>query len=86
MKEFLKRVGRGILRFFTVFWYVWLAAIVGVIVSLITKNTNVGTITFFSIIAAFIAFIWLRQVWWWITKTGDYSIQKKDEEDSNTEG
>ena len=85
MKEFLKRVGKGILRFFVAMWIIWLAVIVGVIVGLITKNTNLGIVIGFGVVTTFAIFLWLRQVWWWITKTGDFKIPKENE-GNDTEG
>ncbi len=52
-------------------WYAILAAIIGTIVGIIW-DFNTGFFTFFGICIAFVLFIWVRQLWWWITKTGDY--------------
>lgn len=80
MKEFLKRIGRGLLRFLSAARIFIVAAIIGCIIWLITKNLNIGILTGFGIVAAFAIFLWLRQAWWWIMKKGDY------EKNNNTEG
>jgi len=47
------------------------AAIIGVIVGLIWGGIA-GFFTFFGIGVAFTLYIMGRQLWWWITRTGDY--------------
>lgn len=47
------------------------ALIIGIIAGLIW-NGLVGFFTFFGIGLTFVGFIMLRQLWWWIRKTGDY--------------
>ena len=63
-------------------WFVqhWLVAIItiSVIVTIVTficgvENFHiVGMLTFMGLGGLVILFTWLRQLWWWITSTGDY--------------
>jgi len=64
-------------RFFFGTYYIWIALVVAVIVGLIW-GTQAGVFTGFGIVAAVILYVFGRQAWWWITKTGDY--KKRDEE------
>jgi len=61
----------GIKRFFFSLWYLWLALIIGVVSGLIFGGMA-GVWTFFGIIIAVIAYIFGRQIWWFISGTGDY--------------
>lgn len=54
-----------------------IAAVIGVIAGLIWGGI-VGFFTFFGLGVAFVLYIMGRQLWWWITKTGDY--EKNDTE------
>jgi hypothetical protein len=55
------------------------ALIIGIIVGLIW-NGIAGFFTFFGIGVAFVLFIMGRQLWWWITKTGDYKDETENKE------
>lgn len=69
------------------FFQHWLLAniVISTLVTLITLILGydnfyiIGILTFCGIGILVIAITWLRQLWWWITKTGDYA------RDSNTE-
>ena len=71
MANILKRIGQGFVKFFKSTFYVWIAVIIGVIVGLIW-GTAPGVWTGFGIIGAFIVFIFGRQIWWFVSGTGDY--------------
>jgi hypothetical protein len=47
------------------------ALVIGIIAGLIWGGI-VGFFTFFGIGVAFVLYIMGRQLWWWITGTGDY--------------
>lgn len=101
MKEFFKKVWErlktALWRFLVSTWYVLIAIIAGVVTGLIWGQT-VGVIVFFAIVVAFIAFVFLRQIWWFVSGTGDYYgrvgllkklwllIFGKNEEDSDSKG
>jgi cellulose synthase/poly-beta-1,6-N-acetylglucosamine synthase-like glycosyltransferase len=55
------------------------ALVVGIIAGLIW-NGLVGFFTFFGIGVAFTLYLMGRQLWWWITKTGDYETKDKEEQ------
>ena len=71
MGNILERLWKGIVRFFLSTFYVWIAVIVGVIAGLIW-GLNVGVFTFFGIVLAVILYVWGRQIWWFVSGTGDY--------------
>jgi len=51
--------------------------IIGLIVGLIFKSTAIGIFTFFGIFLGYVLFIWIRQIYWKITKKGDYGNKNK---------
>ena len=67
----LKKIGIYILNIILSQKVIVIVALIGVIAGLIW-GAEVGFFTFFGLGVAFVAFIFLRQLWWWITKTGDY--------------
>lgn len=71
MKKILDFIKTNVITFIRSTWFVILAAIIGTIVGYVF-DFNTGFFTFFGLGLAVIVFIWLRQLWWWITKTGDY--------------
>ena len=71
MKNLFSRIWSGIVKFFLASFYFWIALIVGIIVGILS-TPEIGIWTFFGIIVAFILFIFGLQLWWFITKTGDY--------------
>lgn len=85
MKEFLKKIGRVVLKFLIATQYIWFAVIGSIVVGFVVGVITISILTFFGIVTAFVAYFWLRQIWWWITKTGDYK-RPDDEENSNTKG
>ena len=71
MKKILDRIWLEIKRFWWSTWYVWFAVVLAIIAGLIF-GWNVSVWVFFGGVGAFIAFIFLRQIWWFISGTGDY--------------
>jgi hypothetical protein len=69
--EIFKKIGYYLLRFLRDNIIYIGAIIVGIITGCIW-GTWVGVFTFFAIGLGFIFYIMLRQLYWWITKTGDY--------------
>ena len=59
-------------------WFIWLAIIIGISANFIFGKT-IAILTFFSIIGLFYIYIWGRQIYWWITGTGDYEDKNKEE-------
>ena len=100
MKKLWERIKVGLWRFFISTWHVWLGAIVGVILSLIIHGRLVDGVIFWAIFGAIglvTAYVFGRQIWWFISGTGDYIgrrgllkrlweliFDKKDVEDSNS--
>lgn len=72
MEKFLKRIWGGIVKFFVSTFYVWIAVIIAVVVSLIWGPT-VGVFTGFGIVLAVILYVWGRSIWWFVSGTGDYT-------------
>ena len=52
--------------------YLIISIMIAVIVGLITWNVVFGFFTLLGIMVILIVFVFLRQLWWWITSTGDY--------------
>jgi len=71
MKKILERIWFGIKRFFFSTFYVWVALLIGFLVGWIF-GTMVGVWTFFGIILGVIAFVFGRQIYWFIWGRGDY--------------
>lgn len=65
MKEYLKRI----ITRLPISWIT--VALVGVISGLIF-GFNIGIYTFMGIVALITLFVFLRQIYWLITKTGDF--------------
>lgn len=65
-----------ILDFLKLFWHIFkfpiVIILIGVIVGIITNNGYVGFFTVCGLIVAIALFAAGRQLWWFITKTGDY--------------
>ena len=59
-------------------WYVWIAAIIAIINTFIWDEA-IGILTLFGIVAVFYLYLWGRQIYWRITKTGDYEDKNKEE-------
>ncbi|MFW6009028.1 MAG: hypothetical protein ACOCP8_07185 [archaeon] len=59
-------------------WYVWLAIIIAFINTLIWDEV-IGIITLFGIVGLFNIYLWGREIYWRITKTGDYENKNKEE-------
>ena len=72
MGNILERIWLGIKKFFISTFIMWIAVIIAIIVGLIW-GTMVGVWTGFGIVGAFIVFIFGRQIWWFISGTGDYT-------------
>lgn len=74
----MKKILFNIVRFFVGTFYVWIALISAIIVGLIWEDEIAVIATFFGICGIYVAFIMLRQIWWKITKTGDYEDNDKE--------
>jgi len=72
MGKFIDRIKLGFKRFWISTWYVWFSAVLAVIVGLIF-GWNISIWVFFGGVGAIIAFVFLRQIWWFISGTGDYA-------------
>jgi uncharacterized membrane protein YeaQ/YmgE (transglycosylase-associated protein family) len=81
MKKVLKWIWEGIKWFWYTFpkyvlYIIILALIGGYFTKWITHNkyyfNKVFIIILFGLVGCVIGFIWLRQLYWWITKTGDF--------------
>lgn len=75
--KILNRIWSVLKKFFLGTYYVWVAAFIAVIVGLIW-GTQVGVFTGLGIVLVVILFIFGRQGWWWITKTGDYKNRNEE--------
>jgi len=75
MKKFFTKVWEAIKRGFMMFivstWYVWVAVIVGLLIGWIFGGM-VGVFTFFGLVLSVIIYVFGRQIWWFISGTGDY--------------
>lgn len=71
MKKIWERIKLGLWRFWVSTWYVWLAVILAIVPCLVW-GMDVAVWVFFGVVGAFILYILLRQVWWFISGTGDY--------------
>lgn len=72
-----------ILDFLKLFWRIFKFPIViisiGIIVGVITNNGYIGFFTVCGLVLGVALFAAGRQLWWWITKTGDYENSDKEE-------
>jgi len=82
MKKILNWVWSGIKYLWAIFpkylLYIIILAVLGaVIAKWITGDDyyrdKVGAIIGFGLLGCVIGYVWLRQLWWWFTKTGDYA-------------
>ena len=75
MKKFFTWLWNGIKRGFMMFivstWYIWIAVGIGFLVEWIFGGAS-GIWTFFGIVGAVIAYVFLRQIYWWFTGKVDY--------------
>jgi hypothetical protein len=69
----------NIMKIFDIFEKIWfmfkiplVIIAIGVIVGLITQNGFIGFFTICGLILGLFLFLAGRQLWWFITKTGDY--------------
>jgi len=76
MKKILNRIWLEIRRFLAASRYIWLSIAIAVLAGLIF-GWNVSIWVFFGSVGAFIGFVFFRQIWWWIIKTGDYEDKNK---------
>jgi len=72
MKKIWESIKRGVLMFWVSTWYVWAAVLLAALAGWIF-GWNVSIWVFFGIVGGVIAFVFLRQIWWFISGTGDYS-------------
>ena len=59
--------------------YISLSLLISIIIGLVTWNVVYGFFAMIGIVILIIIFIFGRQLWWWITKTGDYENSDKKE-------
>ena len=71
MKKILARIWFGIKMFLFSMWWVIAAIIIAFLIGWIFGGM-VGVWTFFGLVGAVIAYVFLRQIWWFISGTGDY--------------
>jgi len=75
MKKFFTKVWEAIKRGFMMFivstWYVWIAVIVAVIVSLIW-GFEAAIFTFFGLVLSVILYVFGRQIYWWFAGKVDF--------------
>ncbi|MFW6219733.1 MAG: hypothetical protein ACOC33_02730 [bacterium] len=84
MKKFLNWLGNGLKFFWASFPKVWAIiiaiALIGGLVTFFIAGLDIAmNVIFFSILGMgifFIGYVHLRQLWWWITSTGDYEENK----------
>ncbi|MDX1284728.1 MAG: hypothetical protein R3182_06945 [Draconibacterium sp.] len=73
MKKILEAIKVHLWRFWVSTWWVWAAVVLAVVAGLIF-GWNVSIWVFFGGVISVIAFVWLRQIWWfvWGSEKGDY--------------
>jgi len=71
MKKILNLIKLNFITFIKSAWYAIIAVLIGVVIGIIC-GFQIGFLTFFTICSTIVLFVWLRQLYWWITKTGDY--------------
>jgi hypothetical protein len=80
MKKFFSKVWAALKRGFMMFlistWWVWVALIIAALIGLIF-GWHLTVWVFFGLVLSVILFVWFRQLWWRVTKTGDYRHLKK---------
>jgi len=84
MKERLKKFGKWILDGLFTIWLmlpkpVLIAGIISFIIGWIW-TANIAVIVFMCLIGVIIGYVWLRQLWWYITSTGDYEKDNNKKE------
>lgn len=68
-----------IVELFSASFVLIIGIVIGLIAGLIFKSTAIGIFTFFGSFLSYVLFIWIRQIYWKITKTGDYEVKDKEE-------
>ena len=75
MKKFFSKVWAALKRGFQMFiistWWVWAAVAIAALIGWIF-GWNVSVWVFFGLVGAVIAYVFLRQIWWLLSGTGDY--------------
>jgi len=75
MKKFFGKVWAALKRGFQMFiistWYVWLALLIAFFAGVIF-GYHVTVWVFFGLVGAVIAYIFLRQIYWWFAGKVDY--------------
>lgn len=75
MRNFFKKLWAGIKRGLWMFavstWYVWIAVLLAVLAGLIF-GWHVSVWVFFGGVGAVIAYVFLRQIYWWFAGKVDY--------------
>jgi len=67
----MKKLLSFILSRFPTYWI--FIILISLTVGVTFFSVDIGVYTFLGLAICVIAFVFLRQLWWWITKTGDYS-------------
>ena len=50
------------------------------VISFLIFDVAVGFYITFGLIGLLVLFVYARQFWWWITKTGDYKVYDNDDD------
>ena len=77
MKNILKKIWFEIATLIAGAWIYIVMGIVGTVVGLIYNSVEIGVYTFFGLGLTLFLYISLRQLWWWITSTGDFKKPEK---------
>lgn len=77
MKKFLMFLSKLFSWVFLIPKYLIISILISVVVGLITWNVIYGFFTLLGIIIAITIFVLGRQLWWLITKKGDYENKDK---------
>jgi hypothetical protein len=76
--EILKKIGIVIWNIIMMHLPIVVAFLIGIVVGLIW-NAYIGFFTFFGLGVLYTLFLMGRQLYWWISKTGDYEENNKEE-------
>jgi undecaprenyl pyrophosphate phosphatase UppP len=71
MKKIWGSIKNQLLMIWKSFWYIIVALILAVIAGIVFDR-NIAFWVFFSSMLSVIAFVFARQLWWYVSGTGDY--------------
>jgi len=77
MKKILNWLKNAFLYLWESIPKVWICIFILSTIGCFLFSVEIGIIALFVLAAGYILFAWLRQLWWWITKTGDYETKNK---------